>query len=537
MSAMPRGQVLQSNICSNARPDPGGTIAGLLEEAVRRDPGKVYLTGPGGDVTFAALGERVARLASGLGALGVSHGDRVAVLLPNCHAYVETWLALARLGAVLVPVNTAFKPDEVAFVLEHAGAAALVTTDASYAAAVAPIRSRCPELTHVITLEGEIAGSMLFSRLLESKPMEGPPAVAEEDTAAILYTSGTTGFPKGCCLTHRHYVLAGRMLRDMLRATAGDRYLCVVPLFHVSGQMGMVMATLAAGAALILLPGFQASTFWAEALRYRATVFHGVGTILAILDRLPVSPEERAHTLRAMWSAGHPELVAAMSERLGISIVQNWGMTEGGMTATSLEGPSPAGSIGVPVGPNELRLVDEEDREVPPGVVGEIVMRGPLLVKEYWRDPGATAQAMRGGWFHTGDLARRDERGHHFFVDRKKDMVRRGGENIASQEVEHVLRAHPGVADAAVIGVPDPIWGEEVKAYVVLKEGESEASAPPKSLFEHCAERLAAFKVPRFLEYRAELPRTASHRVRKEILRREQAEGPGGAHDRLATDR
>ena len=525
---------MHSDKCWIARPDPSGTIAGLLEEAAARAPGKVYLTGPGGDVTFAALGERVARLASGLGALGVSHGDRVAVLLPNCHAYVETWLALARLGAALVPVNPAFKPDEVAFVLEHAGAAGVVTTDALHQAAVAPIRPRCPALAHVITLEGETAGSVPFSRLLESKAMEGRPAVAEEDTAAILYTSGTTGFPKGCCLTHRHYVLAGRMLRDVLRATASDRYLCVVPLFHVSGQMGMVMATLAAGATLILLPGFQARTFWADAVRHCATVFHGVGTILAILDRLPVSAEEQAHTLRAMWSAGHPELVAAMSVRLRIPIVQNWGMTEGGMTATSLEGGSPAGSIGVPVGPNELRIVDEEDREVPAGVVGEIMMRGPLLVKEYWRDPEATARAMRGGWFHTGDLARRDATGHYYFVDRKKDMVRRGGENIASQEVEHVLRAHPGVADAAVIGVPDPIWGEEVKAYVVLKEGESEASTPPASLFEHCAERLAAFKLPRYLEYRAELPRTASHRVRKEMLRRERDDHAEGSHDRLA---
>ena len=514
------------------------TIPALLQEAIARAPGTVYLTGPGGDVRLDALGERTARIAFGLAALGLTHGDRVAVLLPNGHAYVETWLALARLVAVLVPINTAFRPDEAAFVLDHSQAVALVTTDALHQAAVAPIRSRCPALRHVITLDGETAGAVPFARLLASEPIAAAsaaaPVVSEEDTAAILYTSGTTGFPKGCCLTHRHYVLAGRMLRDVLRATASDRYLCVVPLFHVSGQMGMVMATLAAGATLILLPGFQARTFWADAVRHRATVFHGVGTILAILDRLPVSAEEQVHTLRAMWSAGHPELVAAMSVRLRIPIVQNWGMTEGGMTATSLEGGSPAGSIGVPVGPNELRIVDEEDREVPAGVVGEIVMRGPLLVKEYWRDPGATAQAMRGGWFHTGDLARRDASGHYHFVDRKKDMVRRGGENIASQEVERVLRAHPGVGDAAVIGVPDPIWGEEVKAYVVLKDGESEASTPPASLFEHCAERLAAFKLPRYLEYRAELPRTASHRVRKEMLRRERDDHAEGCHDRLA---
>ncbi len=500
------------------------TIPGLLEEAAGRAHGKVYLTGPGGDMTFAALQESVARLASGLAALGIGHGDRVAALLPNCHAHVQTWLAVARLGAVLVPVNTAFKPDEVAFVLEHAGALALVTTDALHQAAVAPIRPRCPSLAHVITLEGETAGSVPFTRLLASASSGGNAAAEEGDTAAILYTSGTTGFPKGCCLTHRHYVLAGRMLRDALGATAADRYLCVVPLFHVSGQMGMVMATLAAGATLILLPEFRASTFWADAVRHRATVFHGVGTILAILGRLPVSAEERAHTLRAMWSAGHPELVATMSARLGIPIVQNWGMTEGGMTATPLAGGHPPGSIGVPVGPNEIRLVDDEGREVPAGVVGEIVMRGPLLVKEYWRDPEATARAFRGGWFHTGDLARRDEGGHYFFVDRKKDMVRRGGENVASQEVEHVLRGHPAVADAAVIGVPDPIWGEEVKAYLVLKEGESEASAPPAAILAHCAERLAAFKVPRYLEYRAELPRTASHRVRKELLRRERVD-------------
>jgi crotonobetaine/carnitine-CoA ligase len=164
--------------------------------------------------------------------------------------------------------------------------------------------------------------------------------------------------------------------------------------------------------------------------------------------------------------------------------------------------------------------------------VGEIVMRGPLLVKEYWRDAEATAQVMRGGWFHTGDLARRDADGWFYFVDRKKDMVRRGGENIASIEVEHVLRAHPAVADAAVIGVPDPIWGEEVKACVVLRAGESEATAPPSSLFGFCAERLAPFKVPRYLEYRPDLPRTATHRVQKDALRRERPDPVQGCHDR-----
>ncbi|MEK7770577.1 MAG: class I adenylate-forming enzyme family protein, partial [candidate division NC10 bacterium] len=252
------------------------TIPALLHEAIARAPGTVYLTGPGGDVRLDALGERTARIAFGLAALGLTHGDRVAVLLPNGHAYVETWLALARLGAVLVPINTAFRPDEAAFVLDHSQAVALVTTDALHQAAVAPIRSRCRALRHVITLDGETAGAVPFARLLASEPIAAAsadaPAVSEEDTAAILYTSGTTGFPKGCCLTHRHYVLAGRMLRDVLHATASDRYLCVVPLFHVSGQMGMVMATLAAGATLILLPGFQARTFWADVVRHRATV-------------------------------------------------------------------------------------------------------------------------------------------------------------------------------------------------------------------------------------------------------------------------
>ncbi|MFO1265339.1 MAG: AMP-binding protein, partial [Rubrivivax sp.] len=172
-----------------------------------------------------------------------------------------------------------------------------------------------------------------------------------------------------------------------------------------------------------------------------------------------------------------------------------------------------------PVGPNEIRVVDEEVCEVAPGTPGEIVMRGPLLVKEYWRDPQATAAAFRGGWFHTGDLARQDAAGHFYFVDRKKDMVRRGGENVSSQEVEAVLRAHPAVADAAVVGVADPIWGEEIKACVVLRAGESAATLQPEQLRAFCARRLAAFKVPRWIEYRDSLPRTATNRVRKDLLR------------------
>ena len=497
------------------------TIPALLEEAASRAPGRVYLTGPAGDVTFGELHERVARVASGLAALGVRRGDRVAVLLPSHPAYLETWLALGRLGALLVPINTLFKPDEVAYVLAHAEVSALVTTDALYEAGVAPIRDRCPALSHIVTLEAGTPGTTPFAVVREAPPLRAAPVVAETDTAAILYTSGTTGFPKGCCLSQRHYVLGGRMIRDVLQASSDDRFLCVLPLFHVGGQIALVMASLAAGATLVLLPGFGAATFWEDVRRWRPTVFHGVGTILAILDRLPPSAAERAHALRVILSAGHPELVASMSRRLGIPIVQNWGMTEGGMAATRLGGQDPPGSIGVPVGPNELRLVDERDRDVPAGAVGEIVMRGPLLVKEYWRDPVATAHAMRGGWFHTGDLARRDAAGCFYFVDRMKDMVRRGGENVASQEVEHVLRCHPAVVDAAVLGVPDPVWGEEVKAYVVLRAGESEASVEPESLRGFCAERLAPFKVPRWIEYRAELPRTASHRVMKELLRKE----------------
>ena len=497
------------------------TIPALLEVAAGRHAGRVYLTGPGGDLTFGELHERVARVASGLAALGVRPGDRVAALLPSHPAYLETWLALARLGALLVPVNTLFKPDEIAYVLAHAEVTALVTTDALYEAGVAPIRDRCPALSRTVTLEGRTHGATPFSALREAPPLRSTPAVAETDTAAILYTSGTTGFPKGCCLSHRHYVLGGLMIRDVLRASEGDRFLCVLPLFHVGGQIALAMASLASGASLVLLAGFSATTFWEDVRRWHPTVFHGVGTILAILDRLPPSPAEREHTLRVILSTGHPELVAVMSGRLGIPIVQNWGMTEGGMTATRLDGGDPPGSIGAPVGPNELRLVDEHDRDVAPNAVGEIVMRGPLLVKEYWREPAATARAMRNGWFHTGDLARKDAGGHFYFVDRKKDMVRRGGENVSSQEVEHVLRCHPGIADAAVLGVPDPVWGEEVKAYVVLKESESEATVPPRSIVDFCAERLAPFKVPRRVEYRAQLPRTASHRIRKEILRQE----------------
>lgn len=496
------------------------TIPALLDAAAARWPGAPCLAGPAGTATFAELHQRVAGLASGLAGLGVRQGDRVGVLLPSHPAYVETWLALARLGAVLVPVNTGFRAAEIGQLLDHAGVTALVTTDALHEQGVQAIRGRCPALRTLVTLEGGAPGAVPL-RALRQASAPPPVPVAETDTAAILYTSGTTGLPKGCCLTHRHYVLGGRMIRDVLRASAEDRFLCVLPLFHVGGQIALVMAALASGAALVLLPGFSASTFWQEVGRWRPTVFHAVGTILAILDRLPPSSEEREHGLRVILSAGHPELVATLATRLGIPIVQNWGMTEGGMTATRLHGPNPPGSIGLPVGPNEIRLVDDDGHDVPPGAVGEIVMRGPLLVKEYWREPAATAEAMRGGWFHTGDLARRDAQGYLYFVDRKKDMVRRGGENVSSQEVEHVLRSHPCVEEAAVVPVPDPVWGEEVKAFVVLRPGQSAATAPADALRAFCAERLAAFKVPRDIEYRTDLPRTASHRIRKALLRKE----------------
>ncbi|MFH1624438.1 MAG: AMP-binding protein [Pseudomonadota bacterium] len=500
----------------------------VLREQIERQPNKTFLYFQDDEISYRTFGKRVESVAWALRKEGVKKGDRVALFLNNCPEFLYSWFATARLGAVMVPINVAFKEREASYILNHSEANTLIADLDLYREIIERKQKDLPHLKSIFCVgDGEYSGVTSFSQIVNkgSDPLPEEPLTGE-DVISVMYTSGTTGEPKGCVLSHFHYIAFAEAVKDNLLVTSEDRFICILPLFHAGAQWVITTTSLITGASIALIDRFHPRQFWQQVCQYKCTVFHCIGAVLAFLDKLPVTEHERDNPLRVVLSAGHPEFSERLGKRWGCKMLQDWGMSEGGLTIEHINGPHKKGSCGRPQGPNEIKIFDENDREVPPGKVGEMVMRGPMLFKEYYRDQETTAVSKRGGWFHTGDNAYRDEDNFFYFVDRKKDIIRRSGENVSSLEVEEVIRSHPEVEEVAVIAFPDELRGEEVKAYVILKKGKTPATVPPLDLIQFCEDRLAYFKVPRYIVYREDFPRTLTHRVKKEELRRLREE-PG----------
>ncbi|MGW3242745.1 AMP-binding protein [Streptomyces sp. NPDC001070] len=481
----------------------------------------------GEELTFRQIEQRVAQIAERLAALGVGRGDRVALLLRNRPEFPLTWLALARLGAAMVPVNTGYRWHDAGHLLTDSGARLLVT-DHEFLGLASALKDSVPTLARVLDID---------SPWTPGAGLPDSDSPAPEDLANVQYTSGTTGKPKGCLLPHRYWtVLAGSMVDEFPRLRDDDVMLTSQPFHYIDPQWN-VAAALLSGARLVVLDRFHPSTFWAKVREYEVTYFYCLGLMPALLLRMPANPLDRYHRVRAVQCSAIPhQLHRALEERWGVPWYEAFGMTETGADLRVGEADHDAavgsGCVGRPTARRDVRIVDDQDRPVPRGRTGEIVLRGIGLMDGYLGRPEATAEAFRDGWFHTGDLGRMDEEGRVYHLGRTKDMIRRSGENVSAAEVEEVLLLHPAVHTAAVVAVPDELRGEEVKAYLVadhdLLGGEDKA---PEELAEHCLERLAAFKVPRFWEFRDALPLTASERVAKgELLA-----GPAGArtYDRV----
>jgi len=464
-------------------------------------------------LTYEELDERSAQVAGLLAAHGVEPGDRVGLLLPNVPQFPMLYYGVLRAGAVVVPMNPLLKAREIEYYLEDSGARLLFAWHGSADEAVKG--AEAAEAGFVPVAAGA------FDHLLTGQaPQASLTGRADHDTAVILYTSGTTGRPKGAELTHANLRRnASVSATTLFGLDPEDVVMGCLPMFHSFGQTCGLNAAVGRGACLTLVPRFDPGKALEVIQRDRVTVFEGVPTMYAALLNHPRRGEFDVGSLRLCVSGGAAlpvEVLRGFEDAFGCIILEGYGLSETSPVAAfnHPERERRPGSIGTPIQGVELRLVGPLGKDVPSGEVGEIAIRGHNLMRGYWGREEATREAIPDGWFRTGDLARQDEDGYFFIVDRKKDLIIRGGYNVYPREVEEVLYEHPAVAEAAVVALPHPTYGEEVGAAVVLKPG---ARATPAELRAFCQERIAAYKYPRHVWLEAALPRTATGK----LLRRE----------------
>ena len=461
-------------------------------------------------ISYGMLNAMAAGAAGLLRAKGVGPGDRVGLQLPNVPSFPLVYFGALRLGAVVVPMNPLLKDREVEYHLSDSGAKVIVAWHGFAEAAQGGCKGAGAEC--VMVTPGEFEQALDAAEAVDLVTDRG-----DEDPAVIIYTSGTTGTPKGATLTHANLRTAAETGRDLVDAGPDSVTVATLPLFHVFGMSSVMNLTIRARGLLTLIPRFEPGKALEVIERDRATIFAGVPTMYtAMLNHL-----ERARfdtsSLGLCVSGGSAlpvEVLRGFDEAFGAKILEGYGLSETTSMA-SFNFPDrerKPGSIGLPVGGTEIKVVDDNDDEVPQGERGEIVMRGPFVMQGYWNREEATAEVMRGGWFHTGDIARIDEDGYFFIVDRKKDLIIRGGYNVYPREIEEVLYSHPAVEEAAVLGIADELLGEEVGAAVALKAG---GDATPGELREFMKSKVAAYKYPRAIVIVDELPKGPTGKILK----------------------
>ncbi len=531
------------------------TIGQVLDRITDADPDKTFVEIAGASYSYGEIRDGVLRTAAMFREMGVQHGDRVCLFMPNAIEYLYCWFGLSELGAISVPINTAYRRDETAYILNNAEAVALVT-DPSLAEVAGAAADLAPSIRHRIlrgddptsspslsTREGrgggERAGWTSFSEAFNrAKPLADRPEVSPDDVSMLVYTSGTTGNPKGVMVTHRMYAAAGQGFRHWTQATPDDRFFTCLPFYHANIQYYSTMGALASGATLVIVDRFSASRFWGQVREARATVVNFIGMMMPVLAKNPEQPDDADNTVRLFYGSPSfsPEFLAEFQNRFSTDIIVGFGMTETCYgTIEAIREDRRSGSSGRgrqhpdPRFENTIRIADAETGvHVGPSTVGEITIKNPAVMPGYWRNDEQNRETLRDGWLYTGDLGWLDDDGFLYFVDRKKDIIRRRGENISSQEVENVIKANPNVLDCAVVAVPSDLGEDEVKAYVTPREG---STVNPEEVVYWCAEHLAYFKVPRYWEVRDELPRTPSLRVRKDVLRQEREDLIEGCYD------
>jgi len=496
----------------------------MLARNARLYPDKTALIFEGDTRTFAELDERANRLANALADRGVRHGDKVALMLYNRNEVVEAFFGCQKLGACPVPMNFRLAQDEFDYILDNSDSVGIIADEKLADAAVAARRAN-PQLRFHLAIGPVPETAESYEEALAAASPEEPAVIVQEsDLAFLMYTSGTTGRPKGAMLSQLNLVANTLNWVHEMEVRRDDVWLSGLPLFHIGGVNGVLPFIYIGGTTVITAStGFDPL----ESLRlleaHEVTLCYFVPTQWAQICALPEVAEVDTTRLRkALWGASTAprEVLEKLVETFpSVEIVNAFGQTEMSSNTCFLKGEDAVrkmGSVGKPVINVEVRVVDDEGNDVPQGEVGEIVYRGPTVMQGYYRNPQATAEAFAGGWFHSGDLVRVDEEGFITVVDRKKDMIISGGENVYPAEVERALLDHPAVAEVAVVGVPHPKWVETPYAFVVLAEG---ASVTEEQLIEHCRSRLASYKKPSGVAFVKELPRNAAGKILKRTLR------------------
>ncbi|HYO62023.1 MAG TPA: long-chain fatty acid--CoA ligase [Pyrinomonadaceae bacterium] len=493
----------------------------LLESRAAARPLESFLfsSADGRRFTYAEFDAAVNRAARLLAAQGVGRRDVVSLLMPNSAEYLVAYFACFKLGALAGPINSLLKSEEMAYQISNSGAK-LLLYNSQFAPLVEEVRRQVGGGLRAVLFDDEREATSGFAQggLSESVPIE------KDDEAIIIYTSGTTGKPKGCLLTHGNLLANARQIAAHLGFGERDRLLTVMPLFHMNAVTVTTMTALYAGGSTVVSPRFSASRFWQTVSDYGITSFGSVATMLSMLlttypDGVPAGLDPLNLRFAMCGSAPVPgEVIRRFERTFGCLVIEGYGLSES--TCRSTFNPPDErrrpGSCGVPIG-NEMKVFDEDDREMADGERGEIVLRGENIFKGYYKNEEATRRAFRGGWFHTGDVGYRDPDGFFYIVDRKSDMIIRGGENIYPREIDEVLYRHPKVEAAAVVGVPDELYGEEVAAFVVLKAGER---ADAEELTNFCRQHLADFKCPKTIRFVAEMPKGPTGKVLKRELAR-----------------
>jgi long-chain acyl-CoA synthetase len=515
-------------------------LAAILDHQARMTPDWVAFTLGDTHYTYGQIAAYASQVAGGLSAMGIRPGQHVALSCPNVPWFPIAYFGILKAGAVVVPLNVLFKPREIAYHLRDSDARALIAFEGTQEVPLAAMaraacdEAACPQL--VIATRDPAAGTPVTNSTTLGALMHGQPTAFEtrahrpDDTAVILYTSGTTGHPKGAELTHENMVLNAMASRDMYQPAlaAGLKQnvaLVTLPLFHSTAQTCLMNAGLLGGFRLVLLPRFEPAAVLESMQRERVEIWIGVPTmywaLLQYATSQHVDTAPAAEHFRLCVSGGAPmpaDVMRRFESTFGVRVLEGYGLSETSPVAcfNQLHRPTKPGTVGQPIFGVDIRCVDRQGRFVPTGERGEVVIRGPNVMKGYYNRPEATDEAMRNGWFHTGDVGTLDEEGYLTIVDRIKDMIIRGGFNVYPREIEEVLITHPGVAQAAVIGVPDERLGEEIKAIVVRRP---DTAVTEDELLAWSQEQFASYKYPRIIEFRDSLPVSATGKILKRELK------------------